>query len=86
VLAADSQVARSILLYQSDKDKIKALDSHKLLASAGPQVSNIDRFNSHICICLRACCGGHCATQSVAFGLNDIASTMIASDMASSSQ
>eukprot|EP00953_Heterococcus_sp_UTEX-ZZ885_P018619 10397-Heterococcus_DN1.PRE.4 len=37
VLAADAQVARSILLYQSDKDKIKALDSHKLLAAAGPQ-------------------------------------------------
>eukprot|EP00953_Heterococcus_sp_UTEX-ZZ885_P034017 17653-Heterococcus_DN1.PRE.3 len=35
--ASDAQVARSILLYQSDKDKIKALDSHKLLAAAGPQ-------------------------------------------------
>mmetsp|Transcript_7535 Transcript_7535/g.11272 ORF Transcript_7535/g.11272 Transcript_7535/m.11272 type:complete len:192 (+) Transcript_7535:49-624(+) len=37
VLAADSQVARSILLYQSDLDKIKELDEHKLLAMAGPQ-------------------------------------------------
>jgi hypothetical protein len=49
VLAADAQVARSILLYQSDKDKIKALDSHKLLAAAGPQVSHIDL--TIVCVC-----------------------------------
>lgn len=37
VLAADAQVARSILLYKSDMDKINALTEDKLLASGGPQ-------------------------------------------------
>lgn len=38
MLAADAQVARSILLYQNDLDKIKQLDDTKLMAMAGPQV------------------------------------------------
>lgn len=37
VLAADAQVARSILLYQSNVDKISHLAEDKALACAGPQ-------------------------------------------------
>lgn len=37
VLAADAQVARSILLYQSNLDKISHLAEDKALACAGPQ-------------------------------------------------
>ncbi len=37
MLAADAQVARSILLYQSNVDKIAHLSDNKALASGGPQ-------------------------------------------------
>ncbi|KAG5193149.1 nucleophile aminohydrolase [Tribonema minus] len=47
VLAADAQVARSILLYQNDLDKIKELDSHKMMALAGPQ-ADCNLFGEYI--------------------------------------
>jgi len=42
VVAADTVQARSILVLRSDIDKIMPLDSHKLLATAGPAG---DRYN-----------------------------------------
>ena len=47
VLAADAQVARSILLYKSNKDKISHLSENKALASAGPQ-SDCVAFTEYI--------------------------------------
>lgn len=47
MLAADAQVARSILLYKSDHDKISTLSENKLLASAGPQ-SDCVSFTEYI--------------------------------------
>lgn len=37
MLAADAQVARSILLYKDTQDKIAHLSNNKALACAGPQ-------------------------------------------------
>ncbi len=37
LLAADCSSVRSILVYKHDEEKIRVLDSHKLVASAGPQ-------------------------------------------------
>ena len=34
LMAADASAGRSILVFKTDQDKIMALDSHKLLASA----------------------------------------------------
>lgn len=47
VIAADAQVARSILLYQSNVDKISALSDDKLLATGGPQ-SDCVAFTEYI--------------------------------------
>lgn len=47
MIAADAQVARSILLYQSNVDKINALSDDKLLASGGPQ-SDCVAFTEYI--------------------------------------
>lgn len=37
MLVADTSATRSIMAYKHDEDKIRVLDSHKLLAIAGPQ-------------------------------------------------
>ena len=47
VLAADAQVARSILLYKNDMDKIAHLSDNKALACAGPQ-SDCVSFTEYI--------------------------------------
>eukprot|EP00904_Undaria_pinnatifida_P003232 jgi/Undpi1/1290/HiC_scaffold_11.g04682.m1 len=47
VLAADAQVARSILLYKSNMDKISPLAENKALACAGPQ-SDCVAFTEYI--------------------------------------
>ncbi|CAN0461231.1 unnamed protein product, partial [Ectocarpus sp. 12 AP-2014] len=47
VLAADAQVARSILLYKNDMDKIAHLADNKALACAGPQ-SDCVSFTEYI--------------------------------------
>ncbi|CAM9583396.1 unnamed protein product [Scytosiphon promiscuus] len=47
VIAADAQVARSILLYKNDMDKIAHLADNKALASAGPQ-SDCVAFTEYI--------------------------------------
>lgn len=47
MLAADAQVARSILLYKSDMDKIAHLSNNKALACAGPQ-SDCVSFTEYI--------------------------------------
>lgn len=47
VLAADAQVARSILLYKSNMDKIGHLAENKALACAGPQ-SDCVAFTEYI--------------------------------------
>ena len=46
-MAADAQVARSILLYQSNVDKIAPLGDDMLLASGGPQ-SDCVAFTEYI--------------------------------------
>ena len=40
LIAADASAGRSILVFKTDQDKIMALDSHKLLASAVSWVVN----------------------------------------------
>ncbi|CAM9163286.1 unnamed protein product [Ascophyllum nodosum] len=47
ILAADAQVARSILLYQSNVDKISHLTEDKILACAGPR-SDCVNFSEYI--------------------------------------
>lgn len=47
VLAADAQVARSILLYKNSQDKIAHLADNKALACAGPQ-SDCVSFTEYI--------------------------------------
>lgn len=47
MLAADAQVARSILLYKSDIDKISHLAETKALACGGPQ-SDCVSFSEYI--------------------------------------
>lgn len=47
VIAADAQVARSILLYQNNVDKICTLTEDKILACAGPR-SDCDNFSEYI--------------------------------------
>jgi len=47
IIAADGCAARSILLYKTDEDKIRQLDSHKLLAQAGPNCDT-SRFGEFI--------------------------------------
>lgn len=47
VLAADAQVARSILLYKDTQDKIAHLADNKALACAGPQ-SDCVSFTEYI--------------------------------------
>lgn len=47
MVAADAQVARSILLYQSNIDKISHLSANKALACAGPQ-SDCVAFTEYI--------------------------------------
>lgn len=47
VLAADAQVARSILLYQNNVDKISHLTEDKILACGGPQ-SDCVNFREYI--------------------------------------
>jgi 20S proteasome alpha/beta subunit len=46
LLAADASAARSILVFKTDQDKIAPLDSHKLLAAAGPNAdcSNLTEY------------------------------------------
>mmetsp|Transcript_18621 Transcript_18621/g.18714 ORF Transcript_18621/g.18714 Transcript_18621/m.18714 type:complete len:193 (+) Transcript_18621:166-744(+) len=46
IIAADASAKRSIIVYKQDDDKIMELDSHKLLAGAGPQAdcSNFSEF------------------------------------------
>jgi len=46
LIAADASAARSILVFKTDQDKIAALDSHKLLAAAGPNAdcSNLTEY------------------------------------------
>eukprot|EP01084_Bolivina_argentea_P154137 268719_1 len=47
VMAADGQVARSILVYQNAIDKIRLIDSHKIMAVAGPR-SDSNTFGEFI--------------------------------------
>ncbi|CAM9183261.1 unnamed protein product [Chrysoparadoxa australica] len=47
VIAADGQVARSILVYQREVDKIVQLDDKKLLAAGGPQ-ADCNMFTEYI--------------------------------------
>lgn len=47
MLAADAQVARSILLYKDTQDKIAQLADNKALACAGPQ-SDCVSFTEYI--------------------------------------
>ncbi|CAN0027418.1 unnamed protein product, partial [Discosporangium mesarthrocarpum] len=47
IVAADAQVARSILLYKSDLDKVKDLSENMLMATAGPQ-SDCVTFTEYI--------------------------------------
>jgi 20S proteasome subunit beta 4 len=47
VMAADAQVARSILVYQRNKDKIMQVDSTKLMGIAGPQ-ADCNMFGEYI--------------------------------------
>ncbi|ETV94015.1 hypothetical protein H310_12064 [Aphanomyces invadans] len=42
IVGADSKVARSILVYKDDEDKIQALDSHKVIAGSGPQADRVE--------------------------------------------
>ncbi|KAF0687481.1 Aste57867_20790 [Aphanomyces stellatus] len=42
LLGADSKVARSILVYKDDEDKMQTLDSHKLLVGSGPQSDRVE--------------------------------------------
>ncbi len=46
LIAADASAARSILVFKTDQDKIAQLDSHKLLAAAGPNAdcSNLTEY------------------------------------------
>ncbi|DBA00595.1 TPA: hypothetical protein N0F65_007724 [Lagenidium giganteum] len=41
LLAADSKVARSILVYKDDEDKLVSLDKHKVLVGLGPQSDRV---------------------------------------------
>ncbi|CAK4682366.1 hypothetical protein AeMF1_006322 [Aphanomyces euteiches] len=42
IVGADSKVARSILVYKDDEDKMQALDSHKIIAGSGPQSDRVE--------------------------------------------
>jgi len=47
LIAADTSASRSVVVFKNDEDKILALDSHKLLASAGP-VGDRTNFTEYI--------------------------------------
>ncbi|GLE00955.1 hypothetical protein PINS_up009752 [Pythium insidiosum] len=47
LLAADAKVARSILVYKDDEDKMIDLDAHKILVGTGPQSDRVG-FSEYI--------------------------------------
>jgi hypothetical protein len=47
ILASDMAIARSILVYKHDVDKILQLDSHKIMVGAGTQADNVN-FGEYI--------------------------------------
>ena len=42
ILASDMAIARSILVYKHDVDKISTLDDHKIIVGAGVQADNVN--------------------------------------------
>ena len=42
ILASDMAIARSILVYKHDVDKIVQLDSHKIMVGGGVQADNVN--------------------------------------------
>ncbi|OQR97230.1 proteasome subunit beta type-2 [Achlya hypogyna] len=42
ILGADCKVARSILVYKDDEDKMQTLDSHKIICGSGPQADRVE--------------------------------------------
>lgn len=42
ILASDMAIARSILVYKHDVDKISKLDDHKIIVGAGVQADNVN--------------------------------------------
>eukprot|EP00173_Palmaria_palmata_P004717 Plantae.Rhodophyta-Palmaria_palmata.ctg7007.p1 GENE.Plantae.Rhodophyta-Palmaria_palmata.ctg7007~~Plantae.Rhodophyta-Palmaria_palmata.ctg7007.p1 ORF type:complete len:230 (+),score=49.56 Plantae.Rhodophyta-Palmaria_palmata.ctg7007:29-691(+) len=47
MIAADVANARSVVVMKDDQDKIQVLDSHKLLAAAGPP-GDVAKFTEHV--------------------------------------
>ena len=42
ILASDMAIARSILVYKHDVDKVSKLDDHKIIVGAGVQADNVN--------------------------------------------
>ena len=47
LLVADCTASRGPIAYKHDEDKLRALDSHKVIAAAGPQADSV-RFVEYI--------------------------------------
>jgi hypothetical protein len=53
ILAADQTNARSILLYQTNLDKVKQLSSHSAMGVSGPNCDSVNFTEyvlSHVCL------------------------------------